>query len=327
MKKKTFKQQVVRVSNVSIAVNFLLAVLKLIAGFVAKSGAMIADAVHSASDVITSIIVIVGVNISEKESDKKHPYGHERMEATVSVVLAIILMFVGLGIGNSAYEKIAAGNYENLVVPGKLALIAAIVSIVTKEILFWYSITVAKRINSISLKADAWHHRSDALSSIGSFIGILFARLGYPVFDSIASLVICIFIFKVAIDIIREAFSRLVDKSADDETQQKILEIIENEKGVISVDDVKTRLFGNKIYVDVEISANGKSSLEDIHKIAENIHLKVENEVANVKHCMVHVNPAVEQSSQLEKDVGINQDDVIENKSQKNKDNKDQLDK
>lgn len=318
MKEKTFKQQVVRVSNVSIAVNFLLAVLKLIAGFVAKSGAMIADAVHSASDVITSIIVIVGVNISEKESDKKHPYGHERMEATVSVVLAIILMFVGLGIGNSAYEKIAAGNYENLVVPGKLALIAAIISIATKEMLFWYTNTVAKRINSISLKADAWHHRSDALSSIGSFIGILCARLGYPVFDSIASLVICIFIFKVAIDIIREAFSRLVDKSADDETQQKILEIIENEKGVISVDDVKTRLFGNKIYVDVEISANGKSSLEDIHKIAENIHLKVENEVENVKHCMVHVNPAIEQSIQIEKDDEINHEDVTESENKQN---------
>lgn len=292
MKEKSFKEQVVKVSYVSIFVNFLLSLIKFIAGFVAHSGAMIADAVHSASDVVSSILVIIGVNISEKESDEGHPYGHERLEGIISIILAIILLLVGLGIGNSAYEKIIAGNYSSLKIPGVLALVAAVVSVLTKEALFWYSIKVAKRTGSISLKADAWHHRSDALSSVGSFIGIFFARMGYPVLDPIASLVICLFILKVSFEIMKESFDRLIDKSCDKETQQEIKDIIINQEGVISLDDVKTRLFGNKIYVDVEISADGKSSLEDVHKIAESIHLTVEEKIPKVKHCMVHVNPA-----------------------------------
>lgn len=303
MEQKSFKQQVVKVSQVSIATNFFLSVLKFVAGIVANSSAMIADAVHSASDVVSSILVIVGVNISEKESDESHPYGHERLEGIISIILAILLLLVGAGIGYSAYVKIVAGNYDNLKIPGTLALVAAVVSIVTKECLFWYSIKVAKRTDSVSLKADAWHHRSDALSSVGSFIGIFFARMGYPVLDPIASLVICLFILKVSIEILRESFERLIDKSCDDETQDKIKDIILRQDGVITLDELKTRIFGYKIYVDVEISADGKSSLDEIHKIAENIHLTVENEIPKVKHCMVHVNPA-----QVEDDDELNWD-------------------
>lgn len=281
-----------RVSIVSIVVNVILSLLKLLAGLIAYSGAMISDAVHSASDVFSTFIVIIGVHISNKKSDKEHQYGHERLECVASMILSVVLAATGIGIGMQGIEKITAGNYGELQIPGISALIASVVSIGVKEWMYWYTRAAAKKVHSGALMADAWHHRSDALSSVGAFIGILGARLGFPILDPVASVVICIFIEKAAYDIFKDSIDKMVDKSCDMETIEKMRKVIENQEGVIRIDEMKTRLFGAKIYVDIEIAADGNRTLSETHQIAERVHDAIETEFPMVKHCMVHVNPA-----------------------------------
>ena len=213
VKAKTNEQIAMQVSANSIAVNLMLSIFKLIAGLMASSGAMISDAIHSASDVFSTIIVIIGVKISGKASDEDHPYGHDRFECVASIILAILLGVTGVGIGLTGVQKLTAGHYDTLAVPGVLALAAAV-----KEIMYWYTRNAAKKINSGALMADAWHHRSDALSSVGSFVGIFGARMGFPMLDPLASVVICLFVVKAAVDIFRDAISKMTDKSCDQET-------------------------------------------------------------------------------------------------------------
>ena len=281
-----------KVSGVSIAVNLLLSLFKLLAGILAHSGAMISDAIHSASDVGSTFVVIVGVNLSSKKSDKEHQYGHERMECVSSIILSGLLLATGIGIGMNGIENIIKSTSgASIAIPGTLALIAAVVSIVVKEWMFWYTRSAAKKINSGALMADAWHHRSDAMSSVGAFIGILGARMGYPILDPIASVVICIFIGKAAYDIFKDAVDKMVDKSCDEKTIQKMREVIASQTGVENIDLLQTRLFGAKIYVDIEIAADKTLSLENAHEIAQRVHDAVEKNFPLVKHCMVHVNP------------------------------------
>lgn len=292
MEKTNFEKVAMKVSVNTIIGNFGLSVFKMIAGLVAHSGAMISDAVHSASDVFSTFVVMIGIKIASKESDKEHPYGHERMECVAAIVLATVLAVTGLGIGASAVRVIIAGSYENITVPGMLALIAAIISIAVKEAMFWYTRTAAKKIDSSALMADAWHHRSDALSSVGALIGIAGARMGYPVLDTIASLVICVFIEKAAYEIFMDAVGKMVDKACDDETEKSIREKASAVEGVLGIDLLQTRVFGNKIYVDLEIQADGNKPLKETHEIAECVHDMIEQEFPKVKHIMVHVNPA-----------------------------------
>lgn len=288
---KNFEAQAVKVSLVSIIGNAMLTVFKLLAGILAHSGAMISDAVHSASDIFSSIIVIIGVKLSAKESDKDHPYGHERFECVAAIVLAVILLVTGLFIGHTAIEQIKVPA-PTAVIPGVLALVAAVVSIGTKEGMYWYTRFYAKRLDSGALMADAWHHRSDALSSVGALFGILAARLGFPVFDSIASLVICLFIMKAAYDIFKDAISKMVDHACSVELEQDIYECAAKKDGVLGVDKIRTRVFGSRVYVDIEIRADGNKSLFDAHEIAQTVHDAIESQFPNVKHIMVHVNPA-----------------------------------
>lgn len=288
---KTNKDIAMHTSRVSIYVNVLLALGKFIAGFLAHSSAMISDAIHSASDVFSTFIVMFGIKISNKQSDEDHQYGHERFESAAAIVLSVILAVTGLEIGISGISVIFGGDYDSLSIPGIAALIAAIVSIIVKEAMYWYTRSAAKKIRSDVLMADAWHHRSDSLSSIGAFIGILGSRMGYPVLDSIASVFICICILKAAVDIFREAMNKMVDKACPDDVVEDIKKVILSVDGVKGVDLLRTRLFGSKIYVDVEISADGDKPLRETHLIAENVHDKIESNFADVKHCMVHVNP------------------------------------
>ncbi len=280
-----------KVSVISIIVNLALSLFKLLAGIIASSSAMISDAIHSASDVFSTVIVIIGVAMSQKKSDAHHQYGHERMECIASVILSVILALTGAGIGVAGIQKILAGNYGTLAVPGMLALMAAVISVLVKEWMYWYTRAAAKKINSGALMADAWHHRSDALSSVGAFAGIFGARMGFPVLDAVASVVICVFIEKAAIDIFKDAMNKMVDRSCPDEVVEEMKKVVRQEEGVIDIDDIKTRLFGDKIYVDVEFSADGKETLEKSHAIAERVHAAIEREFPTVKHCMVHVNP------------------------------------
>lgn len=283
-----------KVSLITIFVNLALSAIKILAGIIAHSQAMISDAIHSASDVFSTVVVIIGIKLASKAPDKQHPYGHERLECVAATILAMVLFITGLGIGMDAAKNIFNGNYNDLKVPGIWALIAAIISIASKEGMFWYTRHYAKKIDSNALMADAWHHRSDAFSSIGALIGIAGARLGFPIMDSIASLVIFIFIAKAAFDIFKDAMDKMVDHSCDEETERHIYDCVMNNRQVLDIDLLQTRIFGNRIYVDVEIQANASYTLEKAHHIAETVHNDIEQNFPRVKHIMVHVNPATQ---------------------------------
>ena len=287
---ENMEKTAMKVSIISIIANVVLAAFKLVAGILAHSSAMLSDAIHSASDVFSTFVVMIGIKIASKEPDEEHPYGHERMECVAAIILATILCITGLGIGKNALSNIT-GNSGEMAVPGMLALIAAIVSIIVKEAMFWYTRHYAKKIDSGALMADAWHHRSDALSSIGAFIGIIFARMGYVMMDSIACLVICVFIVKAAYDIFKDAIDKMVDKSCSLEVEAEIRTIVMSVDGVKGIDSLSTRLFGNKMYVDIEIRADGEKTLNETHEIAEAVHDSIEAQFEKVKHIMVHVNP------------------------------------
>jgi cation diffusion facilitator family transporter len=285
-----------KVSIITIIENIVLSVAKLVVGIGAHSNAMISDAVHSVSDVFSTIVVMIGIKFASKKPDKEHPYGHERLECVTAIILAMILFVTGLGIGLTAITNILFSDYGQLSTPGIFALIAAIVSIIVKEGMFWYTRYYAKKIDSGSLMADAWHHRTDAFSSIGALVGIAGARLGFPVMDSIASLVIFLFIAKAAFDIFKDAMDKMVDHSCDEETEKAIYECVLRNENVIEIDLLKTRIFGNKIYVDVEIQADASHTLLEAHHIAETVHNDIEQSFPKVKHIMVHVNPYIPQS-------------------------------
>lgn len=287
-----FPQIANTVSVTTIFVNLILALFKLIAGLVAHSNAMISDAIHSASDVFSTIIVMIGIRLSSKQPDKEHPYGHERLECVAAILLSIVLFITGLGIGMEALSNILSHNTQNLTVPGLLALIAAILSIIIKEGMYWYTRYYAHKIDSSALMADAWHHRSDGFSSVGALIGIAGARLGFPIMDSLASLVIFVFIAKAALDIFRDAMDKMVDHSCDEETETQIYNFVSQNPEVLGIDLFQTRIFGNKIYVDIEISMDGSYTLTMAHQIAESIHDGIEQRFPKVKHIMIHVNPA-----------------------------------
>lgn len=285
-------QIAMRVSRRSIAANVFLFAIKLAAGIIARSGAMVSDAIHSASDIVSTIIVIVGVKVSEKDSDREHPYGHERMECVAAIILAALLMGTGLLVGWGGILEIVSSHRESMQVPGREALFAALLSIAVKEGMFWYTRHYARALESEALMADAWHHRSDALSSVGAFVGIGFARLGYPVLDPLSSVVICVFIVKAAIEIFLDAVDKMVDHSCDEETERAIRDCVMRHEGVERIDLLRTREFGSRIYIEMEISVQGQLPLVKAHAIAEQVHNDVEQAFSKVKHIMIHVNPA-----------------------------------
>ena len=292
---EVFQTAATRVSLVSMITNVILTALKLAAGLIAHSGAMISDAVHSASDIFSGLIVLIGVRISSKAPDEGHPYGHERFECVAALLLSGILALVGGTIGVNAVKAIISGETQDA--PGLLALIAAVVSIVTKETLFWYTRGYAKRFRSTALHAEAWHQRSDALSSIGALIGIAGARMGVPVMEPIASLIIALFILRVAVRIFRDAVDQMVDHSCDRKTEDAFRTTALEQPGVRGVELLRTRMFGNRVYVDLEIAADPALTLAAAHEIAEQVHDAIEKTYPEVKHIMVHVNPAKEQAT------------------------------
>lgn len=281
-----------RISLVGIIGNIVLSSFKLFAGFAGKSGAMVSDAVHSLSDVFATFIAFLGVKLSKRNADDDHPYGHERLECVASLVLGLILLGTGAGIGKVGLENIFSGKDRTLAVPGLIALIAAVVSIVVKEAMYWYTRYYAKLLNSAAFMADAWHHRSDAFSSIGALIGIAGAMLGFPVLDSVASVVICLFILKVSYDILKDALTKMLDTSCGEDFEKRLAAYIAEQEGVRCIDILHSRMFGNKIYIDLEIQVDGEKPLREAHEIAERIHDKVEQDFPDVKHIMIHLNPA-----------------------------------
>lgn len=273
---------------ITVVMNIFLSLIKLLAGFIGHSTSMISDGVHSLSDVISSIGVFIGLRISQKPADIDHPYGHEKFEAVLSKILAFILFLTGLSIGYSAIETIVSSSY---IIPKMMTIWATLLSIGVKEWMYHYTIRQAKKIESTALAADAWHHRSDSLSSIGALIGIIGARLGFPILDPLAALVITLIILKVAIEIFVEATNQVIDKAASPELVNEIIQQIQSVNGVLAIDSLKTRVHSNRIYVDLEISVEATLSLIEAHTIAEAVHYQLEQNIHKIKHCTVHVNP------------------------------------
>ena len=280
-----------KVSVITILGNVVLAVFKLLAGIIAHSSAMVSDSIHSASDVFSTFVVMIGIKMAAKKPDKEHPYGHERLECVAAILLSVVLFITGLGIGTEALKTILIKNYQEIAVPGILALIAAILSIISKEGMYWYTWYYAKKIDSGALMADAWHHRSDAFSSIGALIGVVGARVGFPMMDALASLVIFLFIAKASFDIFKDAMDKMVDHSCDEATERQMYDCVMENVSVQGIDMLQTRIFGNKIYVDIEIQVEASYTLQKAHEIAKEVHDDIEQNFTKVKHIMVHVNP------------------------------------
>ena len=264
-----------RISWYSIAVNVFLSLGKFVAGIFGHSAAMVSDAIHSASDVFATFIVMAGIKISGKASDEDHQYGHERLECVASILLSVILALTGLAIGYAGIEKIMHQDTESIAIPTFLPLAAAIISIVVKEAMYWYTRHYA---------------------SVGSFIGILGARMGYPILDPIASVVICLMILQAGYEIFMGAIDKMVDKACSKEEEDAMRAKVAEVPGVNHIDLLRTRQFGSRIFVDVEVSADDNLTLLQSHQIAESIHHSIEKDFPNVKHCMVHINPLSEVS-------------------------------
>lgn len=297
MKMEKTSEQIIReVSAVDGVGNIILSSFKVFAGIIGHSSAMISDGIHSLSDVFATIVAVVGVRLAKKDADREHPYGHDRLECVASLILAAILILTGAGIGYAGIRDIIQADRGASIEaePGIIALIAAVVSIAVKESMFWFTRSCAGKLRSSAIMADAWHNRSDAVSSIGALIGILGARAGYPVMDSIASIVICGFILKVALHIFCDAVSKMVDSSCPEEFESQLMDCIRTQDGVAGVDLLHTRMFGEKVYVDTEISIDGTKTLQEAHAIAERVHDRIEEQFPTVKHIMVHMNPAAD---------------------------------
>lgn len=272
----------------TLALNFLLGSLKLAAGLWGRSSAMVADAVHSYSDCASTVAVIAGLKMASKSADADHPYGHEKYELIFANILSILLGLTAVKIGYDALMVIAHGSYQ---VPGLAPLLAAVFSVAVKEVMYRLTLRKAKKIGSVAMEADAWHHRSDALSSVGAFVGILGARLGLPVLDPVTGLLVSILVLKVAIDLYRKSVSGLVDSSTDAETVARIQQLLADMDGIEEVNSLKTRVFGASAYADVTIKVDGALTVEEGHDIATLAHNKIEANLPKIKHIMVHIEP------------------------------------
>lgn len=278
-----------KVTKQSIAWNLFLTFIKVIAGIFGKSNAMIADGLHSASDIISSIGVLLGNYISSTPVDKEHNYGHEKAETLVSFLLSILLIVVSLGIGVQAVKSLL--HIDDIKPPTVLPLIVAVISILVKEYQYRITIKIANKINSPALKADAWHHRSDALSSIAAFIGIGGAMLGVKILDPIASIVVALFVAKVGLEILIGSTNELMDVSIDTEQEEQIKQIAKNTKGVMNLGEIRSRKHGAMAYVDLVICVDGKLTVTEGHDIANMLEKQIINDMDFVKGITVHVEP------------------------------------
>ncbi len=276
-------------------VNFLLLAFKFAAGILGHSAAMIADAVHSLSDFVTDIIVLVFVRISGKPQDKDHDYGHGKYETLATALIGAILVFVGLGIAWNGLTSIWSFiKGESLGEPGMLALVAALVSIVLKEVLYRYTVWVGKRVDSQSVVANAWHHRSDALSSIGTAVGIGGAILLGPswrVLDPVAAVIVSVFIIKVAFELIGPTIDELLEKSLPDDVEDEILKAVTSVDGVRDPHNLRTRKIGNACAVTVHVRMDGDLTVNQSHALTRTIESRIREILGQGTFVSVHVEP------------------------------------
>ena len=280
-----------KVTLLSILWNVILTIIKLLAGILGRSSSMIADAMHSASDIISSIGVLIGNKIAKTPNDKDHNYGHEKAETLISFLLSLLLIFVSLKIGYDGFKSLF--HLNQVKIPTILPLVVSVISIVIKEYQYRITIKVADKINSPSLKADAWHHRSDALSSIAAFIGIGGSMLGFKALDPLAAIVVALFVAKVGFDILKDSANELMDSSISEDEESKIIEIAKNTAGVIHLDELKSRKHGAMAYLDLTICVNKNLTVFEGHEIASNLEKCLIESMRFIKGITIHVEPCI----------------------------------
>ena len=278
-----------KVTLITILLNIGLTILKILAGILGNSTAIIADGLHSASDIITSIGILIGNKISRKPRDDEHQYGHEKAEGLVSFILAAVLIIVALKIGYDGVKELF--NINDILIPNALPLIVALISIGVKEYQYQITIRVAKRINSSSLKADAWHHRSDAFSSIAAFIGIGGAMLGFKILDPIASIIVAIVVIKVGIEILKSACNELMDSSISKQDICEIESLVDKDDEIYGIKDFKSRKYGSIAYIDMSIFIDKSKTLEEAHDIADNLEHSIISNLNYIKEINIHTEP------------------------------------
>lgn len=278
------------------AVNVLLLAFKFVAGILGHSAAMLADAIHSLSDFVTDLIVLIFVRISERPQDKSHDYGHGKYETLALTIIGMALLAVAVGIFINGISRIAAWCHgQELQAPGMLALWAALASIILKELIYRYTIINARKLDSSALEANAWHHRSDALSSIGTAIGIGGAVLlgqRWVVLDPIASVIVGAFIVKVAVELILQGMRELLEHSLPDEIEEEIIQIAQSEPDVIQPHDLRTRRIGNRYAIELHILLSGDITLSKAHEHADSIEEKLKQRFGKFTHIAIHMEPA-----------------------------------
>lgn len=295
---RTREKQITRVTLIGSIVNLMLTAIKIIAGVVGKSGAMIADGIHSLSDLASDIVVLIFVPIAGKAKDKDHQYGHGKFETLATLVVSLILIVVAIRLVTSSAKSIISALSGNILPkPGYIALAAAIISIVSKEILYQYTALVARRTNSSVCKANAWHHRSDALSSIGSLLGIGGAVIlgnKWTILDPVAAVIIGLMILFVAIKMAKAPIEELMEKSLDEETEKEITDIILATEGVQNMHNLKTRRNGQSKIIDCHIRVKRTISIVEAHDIATNVEKNLKQKFGNETQTSIHIEPEKE---------------------------------
>ena len=284
-------EETTKVTIISILWNIVLTIIKVLGGILGKSNAMVADGLHSASDIISSIGVLIGNHIAKTPHDKEHNYGHEKAETLVSFLLSILLIFVSLKISLGGINSLF--HLNEVKIPTILPLVISLISIGIKEYQYRITIKVAKMTNSPALKADAWHHRSDALSSIAAFIGIGGSILGFKALDPIATIVVGLFVTKVGFDILKDSTNELMDYSLDEKEELQILEIAKSTDGVLNLGELRSRKHGSMAYVDLTICVNKDLTVLQGHEIANKLEISILEELQIVKGITVHVEPCI----------------------------------
>lgn len=290
---------------ITIFTNIFLLIIKVIAGLIVNSTALVADGLHSGSDVITSVGVIIGIKMAQKPRDEEHHYGHEKIETIATFLLSIILIYIGIKIG---YNAIIAIMRKKQVHFTYFALSIAFISIVIKEIQYRVAFRVGTKEQSPALIADAWHHRSDAFSSIASFIGILGAKYKIYILDGLAGLAVSAIVIKVGIKIFIDCFQQLIDVSIHTDEIDNVKNIIINKTGAKNISDMRTRQHGTKVFVDISICVDPDINVQEGHKIAKEVENIIREEITNVKDVIVHVNPYCYKECQKRKSENISPD-------------------
>ena len=292
-------KEIYRVTLVGGVVNVVLVLFKFVAGIIGHSAAMVADAVHSLSDFVTDIIVLVFVRISGKPKDKSHDYGHAKYETLAMTIIGMSLVIVAVGIFYSGVVKIAFwAQGGNLEAPGMLALWVAGLSVVMKEAVYQYSMYKARQLQSQAVEANAWHHRSDALSSIGTAVGIggaIFLGQRWTVLDPLAGCVVGIFIVKVAVDLLRRGIGDLMEQSLPDAVEETMLQMVSELPGVIRPHDLRTRRLGNHYAIELHILMDGNITLHEAHQKASEVEQLLRSHYGEETHVAVHVEPIGEE--------------------------------